>query len=133
MDTVVISGSGLWVPDEFVTNEELVEAYNRYAEQFNQMHAQQISAGKIKAKPFSSAEFIEKASGIKRRYTYCKEGILDVERMRPKIPFRPDNELSPSIFLSISSLGRCHTTYGCESPAGVQALDSVWLREAMQA
>ncbi len=94
MDQVVISGSGLWKPEEFVTNEELVAAYNKYATQFNQTNAEKIAAGDLQEKPLSSVEFIEKASGIKRRYTYCKEGILDVDRMRPKIPVRSDHELS---------------------------------------
>ncbi len=94
MDKVVISGSGLWKPEEFVTNEELVESYNRYATQFNQTNAARIAAGELQEKPLSSAEFIEKASGIKQRYTYRKEGILDIDRMRPRIPARSDDELS---------------------------------------
>ncbi len=91
---VVISGSGLWKPEEFVTNEELVEAYNAYASRFNEENAEAIAAGDVAEKPLSSAEFIEKASGIKQRYTYCKEGILDVDRMRPLIPERADDEIS---------------------------------------
>ena len=94
MNSVVISGSGLWKPDEFVTNEELVAAYNAYAEKFNADHSAAITAGDVAEKPLSSVEFIEKASGIKQRYTYRKEGILDVERMRPLLPERADDELS---------------------------------------
>ncbi len=94
MDQVVISGSGLWKPAEFVTNEELVGAYNAYATKFNESNADQIAAGEIEEKPLSSVEFIEKASGIKQRYTYCKAGILDIDRMRPKIPVRSDDQLS---------------------------------------
>ena len=33
--SVVISGSGLWKPAHSISNEELVLAYNAYAEQFN--------------------------------------------------------------------------------------------------
>ncbi len=84
MHSVVISGAGLWTPDEIVTNEELVEAYNGWASRYNEQHAAEIAAGDCVEKPLSSAEFIEKASGIKQRYTYCKEGILDVDRMRPE-------------------------------------------------
>lgn len=94
MQTVVISGAGLWTPSEYVTNEELVEAYNGWASNYNTEHADAIAAGELAEKPLSSAEFIEKASGIKQRYTYCKEGILDVERMRPSIPERSPDELS---------------------------------------
>ena len=42
----------------------------------------------------SSASFVEKASGIKQRYIYVKDGALDVNRMRPRIPERADDELS---------------------------------------
>ncbi len=91
---VVISGSGLWTPEHVITNEELVAAYNGWAEKYNQDHYKQIENGDLKAKPFSSAEFIEKASGIKQRYAYVKKGILDINRMRPNIPERPDDALS---------------------------------------
>jgi len=42
----------------------------------------------------SSAPFIHKASGIKQRYIYVKDGALDIDRMRPRIPKRADDELS---------------------------------------
>ena len=103
MNSVVISGAGLWKPDEVVTNEELVTAYNAYAERFNQQNAQAIAAGEIEEKPLSSVEFIEKASGIKQRYTYCKEGILDIDRMRPKIPPRGDDELSHQAQMAVAA------------------------------
>ena len=91
---VVISGVGLWTPEHVITNEELVASYNAYADKFNAENAAQIDAGTVAAKPHSSSEFIEKASGIKQRYIYRKEGALDVERMRPVIPERQDEELS---------------------------------------
>ncbi len=94
MHKVVISGSGLWKPAEVVTNEELVASYNAYVTRYNEENAAAIAAGDMQEKPLSSAEFIEKASGIKQRYTYCKEGILDVDRMRPLLPVRSDDELS---------------------------------------
>ncbi|WP_444906554.1 beta-ketoacyl-ACP synthase III [Microbulbifer sp. SSSA008] len=91
---IVISGTGLWTPPESISNEELVDAYNTHAEQYNLEHAQEIEAGECAAKPFSSAEFIEKASGIKSRYVVTRDGILDPKRMRPLIPERADDELS---------------------------------------
>ncbi|MDG2278133.1 MAG: beta-ketoacyl-ACP synthase III [Pseudomonadales bacterium] len=94
MHSVVISGAGLWTPEEFVTNEELVEAYNGWAIRYNEQHADEITAGHCEEKPLSSAGFIEKASGIKQRYTYCKEGILDIDRMRPSMQERSPDELS---------------------------------------
>ena len=100
---VVISGSGLWTPEHSVTNEELVSAYNAYADKFNTENAAAIEAGEIEAKPYSSAEFIEKASGIKSRYAYVKDGILDVDRMRPKISERADDELSHQAEMAVAA------------------------------
>ncbi|MDO6711519.1 beta-ketoacyl-ACP synthase III [Aliiglaciecola sp. 2_MG-2023] len=91
---IVISGSGLWTPPNSISNSELVDSYNAYAEKFNQENAEAIAADEVKAKPLSSAEFVEKASGIKSRYVYCKDGILDIDRMRPDIPERSDDEIS---------------------------------------
>lgn len=91
---IVVSGTGLWTPPEAISNEELVEAYNSYAERYNERHAGEIEAGNMAAKPLSSAEFIEKASGIKNRYVISREGILDPGRMRPYLPERPDDEIS---------------------------------------
>ena len=94
MNEVVISGVGLWKPAHSISNEELVESYNAWAASFNAENREAIDAGEISSKPLSSAEFIEKASGIKNRYAYKKEGILDITRMRPKIERRGEDELS---------------------------------------
>jgi len=90
---IVISGTGLWTPPDAISNEELVQALNTHAEKFNRENADAIESGQVQAKPYSSAEFIEKASGIKNRYVISKEGILDPERMRPYLPERADEEL----------------------------------------
>ena len=100
---VVLSGVGLWTPPYKITNQELVESYNAWAEAYNQKHQAEIEAGELTAKPFSSAEFIEKASGIKSRYIYRKEGALDIERMRPKIPERGEGELSNQAEIAIEA------------------------------
>ena len=91
---VVISGVGLWTPDHIVSNAELVESYNAFAEKYNAEHAEAIVAGVVEEKPFSSTEFIEKASGIKSRYVYVKDGILDPGRMTPQIPLREETAIS---------------------------------------
>lgn len=94
MHNVVISGTGLWVAPEVITNDELVVAFNAYARSFNADNAAAIAAGTLAAVPESSAEFIEKASGIKRRYVVDKAGVLDPARMRPRFAPRADDELS---------------------------------------
>ena len=98
---IVISGSGLWTPSNIITNEELVASYNLYAQKFNADHAVDIAAGKIDEKPLSSAKFIEKTSGIKARHVYTREGILDIDRMRPKFPERKEEEISNQAEIAI--------------------------------
>ena len=91
----VISGTGLFVPQQVISNEELVEAFNAYVAQFNDQHRTRISAGELEPLKPSSVAFIEKASGIKRRHVIDKRSILDPSRMRPHIAQR-DNE-QPSL------------------------------------
>jgi beta-ketodecanoyl-[acyl-carrier-protein] synthase len=90
MTDILITGTGLYTPSESISNEELVAAYNTWAEQHNSDNASAIAAGETSAAPLSSAEFIEKASGIKHRYTMHKQGMLDIKRMRPT--FDPTRE-----------------------------------------
>ena len=94
MTTAVIAATGLFTPDQSISNAELVEAYNAYAERFNADHATEIADGEIDALTPSSVEFIEKASGIKSRFVLDKAGILDPVRMRPHIPERSNDDLS---------------------------------------
>ena len=94
MTPVVLSGAGLWTPEHVITNEELVASYNAWATRYNEAHREAIERGELEEKPLSSVEFIEKASGIRQRYAYVKDGILDVERMRPQIPRRSEDALS---------------------------------------
>ena len=100
---VVISGAGLWKPEHIITNAELVTAYNGYADKFNAEHRAEIDAGSVSALEHSSVGFIEKASGIKQRYAYIKDGILDVDRMRPRIPRRSEDELSHQAEIALNS------------------------------
>ena len=90
----VISATGLYTPPNSITNEELVDSFNRYVELYNAEHAAAIEAGEVAALTPSSVEFIEKASGIKARFVVNKDGILDPSIMAPRIPERPNEELS---------------------------------------
>ena len=51
-------------------------------------------AATVPGSSLSSVEFIEKASGIQRRYVVDKQGVLDPTRMKPRIDERPDEEWS---------------------------------------
>ncbi len=94
MHRVVISGTGLYVPPHVITNAELVTAFNSYAAAQNAGHAEEIAAGTRLALQESSVEFIEKASGIRQRHVMEKDGVLDPERMFPRIAPRADEALS---------------------------------------
>ena len=94
MPDAVIAATGLYTPPQSVSNAELVETFNTYVERFNAGHAEAIAAGEVEALTPSSAEFIEKASGIKSRFVVDKSGIVDPDVMRPNIPERSNDELS---------------------------------------
>jgi beta-ketodecanoyl-[acyl-carrier-protein] synthase len=94
MHRVAISSTGLYIPPEVISNEELVAAFNSFAELENGRYAADIAAGTRQSIPLSSVEFIEKASGIKRRYVMEKTGVLDPQRMRPRLDARADSEIS---------------------------------------
>lgn len=116
-DRVVISGVGLWTPDHVVTNTELVQALNAYADHYNDTHQAAIEAGHVKAVMKSDPEFIEKASGIKQRHVYIKDGILDIDHMRPRIPERSDDELSHQAEIAL------HAARSALASAGKKAED----------
>lgn len=94
MTQVVISGTGVFTPDNVITNDELVVAFNAYAEKFNADNASEIAAGNIEEMALSSADFIDKASGIQNRFVLDKSGILDPDIMHPVLPVRSEDELS---------------------------------------
>ena len=91
---VVISGTGLYTPEQSISNEELVQAFNTWVNSYNAEHAEAIARGEMDPKSPSSVEFIEKASGIQSRFVLDKAGILDPSRMVPQLPERPNDALS---------------------------------------
>ncbi|MEO0498613.1 MAG: beta-ketoacyl-ACP synthase III [Pseudomonadota bacterium] len=90
--TVAITGTGVFTPSEIITNDELVVAFNAYVDQWNADNATAIEAGDLEPKQHSSAEFINKASGIEQRYVLNKSGILDPARMAPHLRERTWDE-----------------------------------------
>jgi len=92
MHQPVISGTGVFTPSEIITNDELVIAFNAYADKFNAQHADEIAAGDVAKIDHSSSEFIVAASGIEQRHVLEKAGILDPDRMYPAFRQRSDEE-----------------------------------------
>jgi beta-ketodecanoyl-[acyl-carrier-protein] synthase len=103
MHKVVISGTGVFTPPHAVSNQELVSAFNSYVTSFNLQHAAEIDAGQLLPLALSSAEFIEKASGIKQRFLMDKSGVLDPDRMRPYLPERDNQQLSIQAEMAVSA------------------------------
>ena len=119
--SAVITGSGLFTPAERISNEELVASFNAWVDLYNTDNNEAIAAGELEAKTHSSAEFIERASGIKSRYVINKAGIIDPERMVPEIPERHNDE--PSVMCEIA----CKAAEQAMAEAGISArqLDAV--------
>ncbi|NIY71941.1 beta-ketoacyl-ACP synthase III [Marivivens donghaensis] len=99
MYDVVLTATGVFTPEHSISNDELVEAFNAYADLQNAEHADAIAAGDKEPVPHSSAEFIVAASGIHSRFVMTKDGILDPTRMYPRYPERSDEE--PSMMAEI--------------------------------
>ena len=121
MTKIVISGTGLYAPPETISNEDLVESYNTHVSRFNESHAAEIAAGAVAALEPSSVEFIVKASGIKSRHVVDKKGVLDPEIMAPRIPERPDDELSVLADMGLHA-ARDALQCACKTPADVDAV-----------
>jgi beta-ketodecanoyl-[acyl-carrier-protein] synthase len=119
--SVVISGTGLFTPKENITNEELVKSFNDYVAKYNEDNKELISSGDLEALVPSSSEFIKKASGIEQRFVQDKQGILDINRMRPKLNERPNSQISILAEMAIKASQEAINQAGIE----VSELDAV--------
>jgi beta-ketodecanoyl-[acyl-carrier-protein] synthase len=108
----VIAATGLFTPEQSISNAELVAAYNAWAERWNADHALQIAEGDVAALTPSSVEFIEKASGIKSRFVLDKAGVLDPARMAPRIPERGNDELSIMAEMAVKAARQAIEAWG---------------------
>lgn len=115
MQDVYLTGTGLYTPPYSISNEELVASFNDYVELHNAEHAEAIAAGDMPALQPSSAEFIEKASGIKARYVVNKDGLLDPQRMAPSIPERRNDEPSVMCEMAIVAAREAMSNAGVEA------------------
>ena len=103
MARIVISGTGVFTPPFSISNEELVLSFNTFVQNFNREHQHEIAAGTCQALSESSAEFIERASGIKSRFVMDRQGILDPQIMCPQLPKRSMNEMSIQCEISVAA------------------------------
>ena len=108
----IISATGLYTPEDSVSNEQLVIAFNQYVDLFNETNKSAIAEEKVQALTYSSAEFIEKASGIQSRHFIAKDGILDATILAPRLPERSDDEPSILAEMAVSAAKSALQTAG---------------------
>lgn len=101
-----ITGSGVFTPENIITNDELVVAFNAYADRINSENAEAIASGDMESVPHSSAEFILSASGIEQRYVMDKTGVLDPNRMFPHLKARSDEEPSIMAEMAVDAINK---------------------------
>ncbi len=113
MVAVVITGTGLFTPEESISNAELVASLTEATTTWNTDNAQRIEAGELEARHVPVEEFIFKASGIKSRFVMNKEGVLDPTRLRPILETRSEDQLGiqaemaiPAITQALAQAGR---------------------------
>ncbi len=112
MTDAVIAATGLYTPPHALSNAELVETFNTYVERFNARNAEAIAAGEVQALTPSSAEFIEKASGIKSRFVIDKTGLVDPERMAPNIAERSNEDISVLAEIAVAAARQAIEAWG---------------------
>ncbi len=121
MHQAVIAATGLFTPEQSISNTELVDTFNAYVERFNAANAEAIAAGEVEALSPSSPEFIEKASGIKSRFVMDKAGILDPEVMTPRLPERTNEEISVLAEMAVEAAKQAIARWG-KDPSQIDAV-----------
>ncbi len=111
--SVSITGTGLFTPTESISNAELCVSLTASVERWNDDHAAEIAAGSLIARSAPDEAFILKASGIESRYVMEKSGVLDPDRMRPRLETRSEGQLGiqaemalPAIREALAQAGR---------------------------
>ena len=110
---VSITGTGLFTPPESISNAELAASLTASVEKWNAEHADEIAAGTVVERAAPDEAFIAKASGIESRYVMEKSGVLDPDRMRPRLETRSEDELGiqaemalPAVREALAQAGR---------------------------
>lgn len=106
-----ISGIGIEIPEAVISNDELVASFNEWVARENVKR----EAEGLEPLSESSVEFIEYASGVKNRHVYQPDGILDPDRMTPRIPERADDELSVMAEFGVAAARKAMAHAGVEA------------------
>lgn len=117
MKRAIISGSGVEIPADAISNEELVESYNAYVETENPKRQERGE----QPLQLSNKEFIVAASGISSRHVITRDGILDADRMAPRMTPRGNDELSIEAEFGVVSARRALDDAGLQ-PADIDLI-----------
>ena len=115
MHRAAITGTGVFTPSETITNDELVAAYDAYADLQNARHAKEIADGLRAPLEHSSAEFIRSASGIERRHVLDRSGVLDPARLFPRLRERRDDEPGQMAEMAVNAATQALDAAGVEA------------------
>lgn len=121
MGRILITGTGLYTPPHGISNADLVASLTEATENWNRDNAAAIERGEIEARDLPSDRFIVKASGVKHRYVLDRDGVLDPERLRPRLPLRGEEELSIQAEICLEAIGEALEEAG-RKPEDVDAL-----------
>ncbi|MEZ4332772.1 MAG: beta-ketoacyl-ACP synthase III [Myxococcota bacterium] len=103
MRRIVIRGTGLYTPSEGISNEALVDSLTVATERWNVEHADAIERGALAARDLPSTKFIVRASGVGHRYVVDRAGVLDPERLRPRLRRRDETETSIQAEMAVAA------------------------------
>ncbi len=115
MSDAVLTGTGLFTPPFTINNDELVESFNAWVAIENHKNRAAIDAGKVEPLQESSSTFIEKASGICSRHVMDKDGILDPQRMKPRLSERENDQPSIQCDMALASAQQAMKEAGIQS------------------
>ena len=118
---IYISGSGLFTPPEAISNQELVDCYNRYAAAHSAAGVAAGASDDASGSVMSNVEFIVKASGIHSRHVVDKQGILDPQIMRPRLRLRSPDEPSIQCEMATAAARQAMQRAG-KQPADIDAV-----------
>lgn len=121
MKAAVVTGTGLWTPDEGITNAELVDSLSQAVTAWNAEHADAIERGELEERDLPSERFIVRASGVHHRYVIEKQGLLDPKRLRPHLPQRSEDEDSVQCEIALVAIREALAQAGRE-PGEVDAV-----------
>ena len=121
MKDIHIAGTGIWYPEDVITNDEIVASFNSFVDNHNESLKEGNNGGEIQPLEHSSSAFIEKASGIKTRHVIDKKNILDINKMMPGVEHEDETKLSLHAVAGIKAAKKAMQDANVE-PADIDAV-----------